>query len=215
MSFSKRLFWLLLWGIAFGFVESSVVVYLRAIYYPEGFHFPLVPMDTKLALNEVVREAATLVMLWINAVLSYSTARNRIAAFLILFATWDIFYYVFLKVVLDWPQSLLTWDILFLIPIPWAGPVIAPVTVAVAMLLYGIWLLYEDSKGVKVRFSKGFYWGVGIGCILILASFLIPGWEVLKEGTTTKFPWTIYGAGYVLALFSMVRFVEIQRSENR
>ncbi len=215
MSFSKRLFWFLLWGVAFGYVESSVVVYLRALYYPEGFHFPLVPMDPKLAVNEVVREAATLVMLWTTAALAYPTAKNRLAAFLILFATWDIFYYIFLKVVLDWPASLLTWDILFLIPIPWAGPVVTPVAVALAMLLFGVWMLYEESRGAEVRFSKGFFWGVGLGCALILASFLIPGWEVLKGGVPKEFPWLLYGAGYGLALFSMVRFVGIQRSENR
>ena len=36
---------LLLYAVAMGYLEAAVVVYLRAIYYPEGFSFPLKPMD--------------------------------------------------------------------------------------------------------------------------------------------------------------------------
>jgi hypothetical protein len=53
------------------------------------------------------------------------------------FGVWDIFYYVFLKVLTGWPHSLMDWDILFLLPLPWWGPVIAPVSIAVLMILWG------------------------------------------------------------------------------
>ena len=62
-----------------------------------------------------------------------AVARNLhewIAAFAIAFGVWDIFFYVFLKLMIHWPESLSTWDILFLIPLPWVGPVWAPVLVA-------------------------------------------------------------------------------------
>ena len=49
------------------------------------------------------------------------TAVGKFAFFLFLFGVWDIFYYIWLKVFLHWPASLLTWDVLFLIPVPWVA----------------------------------------------------------------------------------------------
>ena len=103
MDLKRGLFWLLLWGVSFGYIESAVVVYLREIYYPNGFSFPLVPIDENILKTETLREAATLLLLWSTAVLSYSRLQSRIAAFFILFGVWDIFYYIFLKILLDWP----------------------------------------------------------------------------------------------------------------
>ena len=34
--------WVVVFAIAFAWVESAVVVYLRKIYFPGGFSFPLV-----------------------------------------------------------------------------------------------------------------------------------------------------------------------------
>ncbi|MBK6833902.1 MAG: hypothetical protein IPG89_06345 [Bacteroidetes bacterium] len=59
-------------------------------------------------------------------IIAGKTRLTRFAYFIIAFAIWDIFYYVFLYVLLQWPESLFTWDILFLVPVPWTGPVIAP-----------------------------------------------------------------------------------------
>ena len=55
----------------------------------------------------------------------------------IAFGVWDIFYYVFLKIIYDWPKSLFDWDILFLLPLPWWGPVLAPVCIAALMIVWG------------------------------------------------------------------------------
>ena len=96
----KQLTWLIAFSVAMGFLESAVVVYLRAIYYKEGFQFPLIAMDTTLAITELLREAATLVMLVGVAALSAQSAYRRFSFFLIAFAVWDIFYYVFLKLLL-------------------------------------------------------------------------------------------------------------------
>ncbi len=49
-------------------------------------------------------------------------ARQWTAAFAIAFGVWDIVFYVCLQLLLGWPASLLTWDILFLIPVPWGRP---------------------------------------------------------------------------------------------
>ena len=115
----KRLFWLAVWGVAFGYIEAAVVIYLRRIYYPDGFAFPVVIIEPGIAVVELIREAVTLMFMWAVAALTYRTFQGRVAVYMILFGIWDIFYYIFLKILLNWPGSLATWDILFLLPLPW------------------------------------------------------------------------------------------------
>ena len=104
----KNLFWLVVWGILFGYIEAAVVIYLRELYYPEGFTFPTVIIQGRILLTELLREAATLLIMWATVCLVYNRLQSRVAAFIILFGIWDIFYYIFLKLLLDWPESLNT-----------------------------------------------------------------------------------------------------------
>lgn len=131
----KQLLWLTFFSIAMGLLEAAVVIYLRYLYYPDGFRFPLTLMAENVVITELLREVATLIMLVGVAVLAGRTAHQRFAFFLIAFGVWDIFYYVFLKLLLGWPESLLTWDILFLLPVPWVGPVLTPCLVSLTMIL--------------------------------------------------------------------------------
>lgn len=140
-SISARFGVVALFATAMGLLEAIVVVYLRALYYPGGFAFPLAPMAPPIYRAELVREVATLVMLGAVAWLAGRNRLQRLGAFLFTFAVWDIIYYVALKIFLNWPASLLTWDILFLIPVTWMGPVLAPVInsltmIAMALLWY-------------------------------------------------------------------------------
>ena len=123
----KNLGWITVFAIAMGFLETAVVVYLRVLLYPGGFSFPLAIMPHSLAIIEIYREAATLVMLIGIGYLSGKNGTTRFAFFLYAFAVWDLFYYVFLKIFIHWPESWMTWDILFLIPTNWVGPVVAPI----------------------------------------------------------------------------------------
>ena len=123
----KRFLIAVVFSIAFGYIEASVVVYLREIFYPQGFTFPIVffevePLWRRLLLTEIGREASTIVLILIGAWLFGKNRRQRFAYFLIIFAVWDIFYYVWLKVLLGWPATVMEWDILFLIPVAWAAP---------------------------------------------------------------------------------------------
>jgi hypothetical protein len=118
----RLLFWITLFSISMGFLESSVVVYIREIYYPGGFDFPIVTMDKTLAITELLREAATMFMLLSAGIIAGRNTAERFAWFIYCFAVWDIFYYVFLYALLGWPESLLTWDILFIIPVVWDRP---------------------------------------------------------------------------------------------
>lgn len=142
-----------LFAIAMGYVEAAVVVYLRALYYPDGFPIPVklgalpirftrIPefenrMPQSMLRTEVGREVATIVMLASLALLVGSTPAQMLGVFLLAFGVWDIFYYVFLKLLIRWPESLKTLDVLFLIPVPWIGPVWLPVSVSVVMVAAG------------------------------------------------------------------------------
>jgi hypothetical protein len=155
----SKLIWITVFATAMGFLESAVVVYLREIYYPEGFAFPLKLTVGTIALTEVLREAATMIMLLSVAAIVSKRAIERFAYFIFAFAVWDIFYYVFLWLLIGWPQSLLTWDILFLIPLLWTGPVIAPVINSLTMIVMAIFILYSSLRNelFRLKFIEWFF----------------------------------------------------------
>jgi hypothetical protein len=156
-----------IYAIAMAFLESAVVVYMRALYYPEGFIFPLKLIEGRIAVTEVFREAATMIMLVTVALIVSKRAIERFAWFIFAFAIWDIFYYIFLFLLLGWPSSLLTWDILFLIPVTWTGPVLAPVINSLTMILLAIVIIrYSEIKvDFRIKFSE---W-----VLLISGSFVV------------------------------------------
>ena len=171
-SLRRTLTLLSLFSIAMGFLEAVVVIYLREIYYPDGFRFPLVPIPSRMALIEILREAATLIMLVTIGLLAGKTPARRFSYFLFCFAVWDLFYYVFLKLFLGWPESLFTFDILFLIPVPWTGPVLAPCLASLTMILLALVLVYCENKNSKVQILRSEWLLLAAGATVILASFV-------------------------------------------
>ncbi len=127
-----------LFATAMAWVEAAVVLYLR-IYLNRVQPYQLDPLPSTMGLAraELVREAATLVMLGCVGCLAGSDRRSRIGFAMLAFGVWDILYYIFLVPLSGWPNSLLDWDILFLIPLPWWGPVLAPAIIAALMVLTG------------------------------------------------------------------------------
>jgi hypothetical protein len=125
------------YAIAMAFLEAAVVVYLRALFYPNGFIVPAAAVNFSPFIYRVdfVREAATMVMLIAVAYLAFEKIKYKIVAFLWLFAIWDLFYYIFLKFILNWPPSLKTIDVLFLIPVPWIAPVWVPIIISSLTLI--------------------------------------------------------------------------------
>lgn len=190
------LIWIALFAIAMGFLESAVVVYLRMIYYPEGFAFPLRILDPGIVTTEVIREAATMIMLITIAMIAYKKSISRFAAFIFAFAIWDIFYYVFLRILLKWPPTLLTWDILFLIPVTWVGPVLAPVINSLTMILLALIIIYHKTKNdfFRLRF---FEW-----------LFLLMGSAVFI------FTYTEPYIQYMLAKYSILDIVHVGRDKE-
>jgi hypothetical protein len=206
---------LFLFGISFGYVEAAVVVYLRALYNPirARLHpqrdpsdlFPLItpqqladsgPENARRLVIEVGREAATMVMLGAVALAVASNLHEWIAAFAIAFGVWDITFYGFLKLMIHWPQSLGTWDILFLIPLPWVGPVWAPVLVALSMIVCG--LISLRAGGIRGRLP---HWaGVMVGAAVIVIAFVWDFRNTSAGGIPNPFNWPLFLAGEAIGL---------------
>ena len=170
---NKLIFWISLFAIAMGFMESAVVIYLREIYYKTGFDFPLRPIETHLAKVEFIRELATIIMLIGTGYLAGKNTLQRFAYFCYSFAIWDLFYYVFLYVFLNWPSSLFTWDILFLIPFPWVGPVWAPCLISLLMIVGALFIIrqIDTNDNFKIPFK---YWVILIaGALICIISFML------------------------------------------
>lgn len=204
MNAPQKLPWLILFAVAFAFVESAVVIYLRALYYPEGFHFPLKVLSTHHLAVELVREAATIIMLAAAGVITGTTRWSRFAYFLIAFGVWDIFYYVWLKVAIGWPASLLNWDILFLIPLPWLGPVLAPVLISVLMIMSGLLILRREHDQGIFRVPLNAWLLAASGTIVILFSFMADTGAALEGQLPQPYRYELFGAGMVLYLTAMV-----------
>ena len=188
---------LTLLAAAFGFIEGAVVVYLRAIAYPDGFGFPLAPVPELLLRTEIAREAATLLLLLGVARVARRDALGRFAVFSLCFGVWDIVYYLTLEAVLGWPDGLLAWDILFLIPLPWAAPVLAPILVSLALIGAACAILLGDGWTRSLRRGD---WAAGVcGGLLILWSFLWNA-QAIESGSPGPFPWWLFAAGMLLGL---------------
>ncbi len=168
---------LFLFSVAMGFMESAIVIYLRELYYPGGFKFPLTVIPAKIAIVEVCREAATIVMLIIIGILAGRNRIERFSFFLFSFAVWDIFYYVFLKVFLGWPESFFTPDILFLIPVPWIGPVIAPCILSLTMIALALVVAHYSRTGEQVRISRREWSILLTGTLVVITSFI---WDFIN-----------------------------------
>ena len=130
-------------GIAFGFVEAAAVAYLRAaLGFPLNCN-PVITQQAQLATSlshtlltiEFFRELATLVMLLAVSLIAAPKLKECWAVFLWIFAFWDIFYYVWLWLTVRWPSSLITPDVLFLIPVPWLSQIWFPILVSLLSIV--------------------------------------------------------------------------------
>jgi hypothetical protein len=221
------------YAIMMAYLESAIVVYLRRLYYPQGlsfpltipdiekwrywmarqpgFDFPLAIIDVPTLLLELGREAATMVMLATVGIAAGRTKVGKFAYFLFLFGVWDIWYYIWLKVFLGWPPSLLTWDVLFLIPVPWVGPVLAPVTIALTMMGMGLVMLYLEQRGPVLPAGKTVWFAQIAAALIVFVSFI---WDVvprlpdngalLAQWTPASYRWWMLLVGQALAIGTFI-----------
>ena len=209
---------LLLFGISFGYVEAAVVIYLRSIYeplrqkftpgQPPGELFPLLdlerlrteePKTASLLAIELPREAATLLMIAGAALLVTGVRKAWLPAFAVAFGVWDISFYVFLKVLIGWPASLATWDLLFLVPVPWAAPVWAPIVTSISVVACGCAALARPLHPGR------WHWiAMAAGCLLVLHSFTADFGNLIGGAIPHHFAWLPFVAGEVLGVAAFV-----------
>jgi len=201
----KRLALVIIFTGAFAYIEAAVVVYLRTIFHPDGFTFPLAvfsgnPLQERLLVTEIFREAATLAIIITGCLVFAQGRAQRAAFFLIIFAVWDILYYVWLKVLLDWPASVMDWDILFLIPMVWASPTLAPLIVSATMLIFAAFILYRDSVHVPLTAGPFAWLGFVLAGLIIVTSFCLAGRGITQPDYADYFSWPLFAAGLILAI---------------
>ncbi|MFN3693931.1 MAG: hypothetical protein ACK4UV_02895 [Ignavibacterium sp.] len=209
MKLSQKLLLVFIFSLTMAYLESAVVVYLRELYYPDGFTFPIKLIPDKIIFIELGRELATIVMLFSVAVISGRLFIERISYFLFAFGVWDIFYYLWLKVFINWPESLLTDDLLFLIPVPWISPVLAPVLVSITFISFSVLALNKIQSGIHIKANKISLVMILIGVILILMSFILNYAERINSVSPVEFLWAVFligllfiSAGFLKTIFS-------------
>ncbi len=208
-------------GIALGYTEAAVVVYLREMLVPlRQVHLPqyvreVVPLLTieqlreageqypKLLITEVCREVAPLVVLLCAAWSLRRGKRDVLAFFLLGFGIWDIFYYVFLKLLLGWPTSLATWDVLYLIPTAWVAPVWGPLLVSVTMIAVGLAILNRRSQPRRGRRGIIPLCLIGLAITLILTSFFMRTKEAFGA-IPPRFDWEVFLVGWIIGVIGVV-----------
>jgi hypothetical protein len=190
-------------AIAMAVMEAATVLYIRSLVdRVEPYQPNPLPLNDALGTVELWREAATLVMIGTAGVLAGRTWRYRIAYAAIVFGVWDIFYYVFLRPMSGWPATLLDWDILFLLPLPWWGPVAAPVSIALLMAMWGTLATQTDDRIVESRWT---WVPAGVGIALALSVFMADAWRALPYGRDailqalpTSFNWPLFCAAWLM-----------------
>lgn len=139
-----KLVLLAIFGIAMAHLEGVVVVYLRKALgmLDSESNKESIERFPKRYLNiEMTREAATIIMLITLAWLTGGSWAEKGILFLWTFAFWDLFYYLSLYILIKWPPTLKTIDVLFLIPKPWIAPVWFPIgvsgiTIIIVLILF-------------------------------------------------------------------------------
>ena len=192
--------WTVIFAIAMAFVESAVVVYLRALAHGGPFvaaGSALLP--PQLLGIEVAREAATLVMLAALACVAGRARWERHMVFWLAFATWDLAYYGWLWVLIRWPPSLLAWDVLFLIPVPWTAPVLAPVLVSVG-LLAGVGVVVQLRVASKrPRFGARSVGATILGGLVVFGSFVVDVGTTVHGQAPDHYHWELFMLGALIA----------------
>ena len=195
------LFWAVLFGISMGYFEAAVVVDLRQLLCEGGALFPLNMESGVTGLVELGREFFSLVMLVAVAALLAKNVATGIAWFCLLFGVWDIFYYVFLKLILDWPASLWTMDILFLLPVPWVSPVLAPVIASVTLIGLGVAVIRRHDRGGRLRRPLMLLGGEALGALLMIVAFCWQWKSIVTGGVPCTFPWWLFGVSEFVILY--------------
>jgi hypothetical protein len=194
------------------------VLYLRTIYGgvdPVGpRHTPFNPLPDFVWV-EIGREAATMVMLGAVGFLAGRGIAGRVGMFAMAMGIWDGFYYVFLWLFSGWPSSALAPDVLFLIPLPWWGPVLAPVIAATVMAVAGAAALARELGDGVPSMTPGSWTLLLVGVLVCLYAFMadalarlvVAGPEAAYNVRGGPFAWPIFGLGVLVSVLGVWRWL--------
>ena len=180
MNIGKRFIWVSAYAVAMAFMEAVVVVYIRGLLRITNDHVALGPYVTL----EMWREAATIVMLAAVGWLAGRRRPDRLAYGLFAFGLWDIWYYVWLKVLTGWPETLLSWDVLFLIPLRWWGPVLSPMLIAALICASAVLVVTRVERGERLEITPVKVGSLAAGGLLALYVFMSDSLHALLQGWT-------------------------------
>jgi hypothetical protein len=211
---TKKILWVGIFAIAMAFLEAAVVVYLRRIYGISDLILTVPPFDPQIARIELSRELATLVMLLSFGWVAGQNLQSRLGFVLIAFGVWDIFYYLWLKVFIGWPKTLLDPDLLFLFPLPWWGPVIAPILISLLMIIGGTTAVFRNDQGHVIRFRILEAITLLIGILAMLFAFMQDALSILPASAglisqlkPSQFNWMVFLVGLLLSGFVVWRIM--------
>ena len=208
----RRLPLVAMYAIAMAYVEGAVVTYLREIYGIEDLVRDLPNRSDRLTAIEVGREVMTMVMLLSVGWIAGRKLQDKLGHFIFAFGLWDIAYYGWLSAFNGWPRSPLDWDILFLIPVPWWGPVLAPALVAAMMCVGGAAAVVGADRGVRWRLSWSNAAIAAVGLAVVLYTFTADALGALPDGADavahvrpSDFQWPLFTVGFVVLSWAGLR----------
>ncbi len=208
-----------LFSLVMAYVESAAVVYLRRINGSETFTINPGPFDPHIAAIEVGRELSTLLMLFIVGWMAGKNFQSRLGFFLFTFGIWDIFYYVWLRIIADWPESIIDTDLLFLIPLPWWGPVLSPILIAALMSVTGVRMVILDNQDKKVQINACKGVALVAGILLVLYAFMADAIanlpankQVLSQLQPNPFNWPVFLLGLGLEIYASWTILFLKRN---
>ena len=219
--------WLLVVTFAIGmaWVEAACVYYLRLLVdRVQPYQANPLPIGGGLGEIELVREVATLVMLIMVGLLAGRTRLARLGYTAVAFGVWDIAYYAFLWLMAGWPASLFDWDILFLLPLPWWGPVLAPVSIALLMIVGGTAVTECAVSSTRVPLARtapapmlsramhvSIWLGVGLALYVFMADSLREVRQSGQVGTVLPavFNWPVFAVAFLLMAGPVIKIVRM------
>lgn len=190
------------------YFEAAAVVYLqRALTIKPRALFPLLNQTFLGGLGsiEVGREFATMVMLVAVGWLVGKSGIESLAWTAVAFGVWDILYYFWLWIFIGWPTSFGSTDLLFLLPVPWVGPVWAPMVVSLALIFFGL-VVAKRSRASEVIVVEIRTWALLIlGALVVVLSFAHDAKRILGGGMPGSFAWPIFALGMAIAVYGASR----------
>ncbi len=200
-----RIINVIVFAIAMGILEAICVVYIRQIIFPPDGNITNTPISDFNFGLEALREAMTIIMLTTVSILSAYNIRTRLAMFFLAFGTWDILYYIGLRLFLNWPTTIMDWDTLFLIPVAWYSPVLVPVLISTYFIGGSIFIILHEGNGIKLKFNYAVVLLQFAAFVVWFYSFVMNSAAISENGyANAEYSWALFLLGLTLGIGSIL-----------